>query len=379
MFAQITVPTLAQVVTYTDGEASMEHMIVGLTWLEDYWSGNFTEADRSKSGHGNPRSGIIEPHERCNFDMDRFVVDGRKHGWVEVNGFSERFQHRSILFFYSRGHIVGLYGMAQNHSPMEMQSGGIELDTNVSAPVDLCVRWSDIRALPIPEDRSRYFGEHGRVWRGRIYVEDDEARNIIADAYRAHAAHPAIQAALVRVAEATWGPEVVQELGFTSPDTEAQKAASQAAANASDEAAALSRGQGYSSSPEHRRAVELHAMAVAINHFVDLDYDVVDKSATKPYDLMASKGEECLFIEVKGTTSSGEQVFLTANEVEWAREHKEQAVLYVVSGISVEEGAEGMAASGGASLLLMPWDVDEGELKALTYRYGVPGRELNLN
>jgi len=120
-------------------------------------------------------------------------------------------------------------------------------------------------------------------------------------------------------------------------------------------------------------------MAVAINHFVDLDYDVVDKSATKPYDLMASKGEECLFIEVKGTTSSGEQVFLTANEVEWAREHKEQAVLYVVSGISVEEGAEGMAASGGASLLLMPWDVDEGELKALTYRYGVPGRELNLN
>jgi len=118
--------------------------------------------------------------------------------------------------------------------------------------------------------------------------------------------------------------------------------------------------------------VELHAMAVAINHFVDLDYDVHDTSAIKPYDLVASKGEECLFIEVKGTTSPGEQVFLTANEVEWAQEHKEQMVLFVVSGILVEEGAEGLKASGGASLVLMPWDVDAGELKALTYRYGVP-------
>ncbi len=43
------------------------------------------------------------------------------------------------------------------------------------------------------------------------------------------------------------------------------------------------------------------------------------KRRGKPFDLLCIRDSETLFVEVKGTQSNGEAVFLTRNEVQWAR------------------------------------------------------------
>ena len=56
-------------------------------------------------------------------------------------------------------------------------------------------------------------------------------------------------------------------------------------------------------------------MGVATTFFEDEGYCVKDTSADEPYDLVVTKADELLFVEVKGTSTAGEQVFLTKNWV----------------------------------------------------------------
>jgi hypothetical protein len=46
-----------------------------------------------------------------------------------------------------------------------------------------------------------------------------------------------------------------------------------------------------------------------------LNWQVRDVSSTKPYDFECSKGADKLIVEVKGTTSTGEQIVITRNEL----------------------------------------------------------------
>jgi hypothetical protein len=76
---------------------------------------------------------------------------------------------------------------------------------------------------------------------------------------------------------------------------------------------------------------------------------------------------------VKGTTTAGEEVLLTPNEVRHAREHASQMALFVQSGIVIEQPAEGpVIASGGTMRIWQPWDVDAGVLTAVSYVYTLP-------
>src|SRR5882672_3760217 len=93
------------------------------------------------------------------------------------------------------------------------------------------------------------------------------------------------------------------------------------------------RGQGFLISSKLRKAIEQHAVDMARKHFVSAGYRV--KVLGKPYDLICSAKEETLYVEVKGTTTDGLTVFLTPNEIAFAREHKAQMALFLVSGIEV--------------------------------------------
>lgn len=79
-----------------------------------------------------------------------------------------------------------------------------------------------------------------------------------------------------------------------------------------------SRQQGYVADAAYRRAVELHAMRIAIEHYEGA-WEVKDTSAGHPYDLVTRRGDRTRYIEVKGTTGTGDQVHLTANEVDHVR------------------------------------------------------------
>jgi hypothetical protein len=131
-------------------------------------------------------------------------------------------------------------------------------------------------------------------------------------------------------------------------------------------------GQGFGGTAEFRKVVEMHAMSAARQHYERFGGVCTDTSANKPYDFVVELEGETFYIEVKGTTSAGESVFLTRNEVAHARGHAGRCHLFVLHGIQVHEVAGELQASGGEVRLLEPWSPEDQSLEALTYRYDLP-------
>lgn len=145
-----------------------------------------------------------------------------------------------------------------------------------------------------------------------------------------------------------------------------------AAAKAAWEARARARGQGFAVSPAARKAIEEYAMQLAEEHFCK-EYEVT--RVGKPYDLycMHQASGAVLYVEVKGTTTAGEEVLLTPNEVRFAREHAGQMALFVLSGIIIDVSEDDqVTASAGTTRIRHPWNIDAGELKPVGYFYAVP-------
>ncbi len=113
-------------------------------------------------------------------------------------------------------------------------------------------------------------------------------------------------------------------------------------------------------------------MEAAKKYFRTKGYDVQDCSKGNPYDLRCNKKDERLCVEVKGTQTDGKGIILTWNEVEFARRNKEQMVLFVLH--SIKESQDGKVLSNGEKIVILPWDVDEGCLKPISYMYELPNR-----
>lgn len=137
-----------------------------------------------------------------------------------------------------------------------------------------------------------------------------------------------------------------------------------------------SRAQGYVADAAYRRAVELRAMQVAVEHYED-NWVVEDTSAGNPYDLVLRRDGQIRYIEVKGTAGLGEQVNLTANEVSHADHHAGRVVLFVVHGIDVDRtDPAAPIATGGTTRILDPLDLAAGELRPTTFTWGLPRRRV---
>lgn len=137
---------------------------------------------------------------------------------------------------------------------------------------------------------------------------------------------------------------------------------------------AQSRGQGIRIDAHTRKAVENYSMQKAMQFF-SKDYHVKDVSKTKSYDLhcTSKKNEtEHIFVEVKGTQTLGESVFLTKNEVNLAKENVSKMALYIQHSIQVSGKGKNCTASGGKRVVLMPWDINAGTLQPMAYSYCLP-------
>lgn len=133
-------------------------------------------------------------------------------------------------------------------------------------------------------------------------------------------------------------------------------------------------GQGFRIGVAERKEIENHAMQAAKSHYEEQGWSVTDVSATCSYDLLCKRdnGEE-LHVEVKGTTSDGQQILLTRNEVEHARYRFPHVALFVLANIKIEQTpTREVQASGGEKLPIDPWNVDEGMLSPLAYAYKIP-------
>jgi hypothetical protein len=132
------------------------------------------------------------------------------------------------------------------------------------------------------------------------------------------------------------------------------------------------RSQGFVVDSKLRNALEEYAMEVAKRYFESKKYKWKDHHKTCSYDLLCTRGQEVLYVEVKGTVTAGEAVFLTANEVRFARENRKHMVLFVLHSINVSPGKDGYVLSGGEHRRIQPWNVDRGTLKPLAYKYELP-------
>lgn len=132
-------------------------------------------------------------------------------------------------------------------------------------------------------------------------------------------------------------------------------------------------GAGRLQDPEKRKAIELHAEDLAVDHYEELGWTVKRKGA--PYDLDCTQDREKLRVEVKGTTGAAGEVELTSNEVLSARDQPSE--LFVVSNITAvrSTGTDGqvlITTSGGTAHILREWAPHDNDLSATRYRYRLP-------
>jgi 5-methylcytosine-specific restriction protein A len=122
-------------------------------------------------------------------------------------------------------------------------------------------------------------------------------------------------------------------------------------------------GQTWSYSVVGRKAIESYAMDLAVRHYASRWREVLDVSATQPFDLLCREEHRELRVEVKGTTSLGVSVLLTRNEVRHAQANNGCEALFVVSDIV----ANTSGCTGGTVRILEPWDIRQDELEPIAF------------
>jgi hypothetical protein len=127
--------------------------------------------------------------------------------------------------------------------------------------------------------------------------------------------------------------------------------------------------QGIQLDSKTRKAIEDYAMEAATKHFTSLGYSVEDHHKDHPYDLLCLKKKERLHVEAKGTVTRGDGLILTSGEVTFARAHKNQMGLFILHSIKVSSDGK---PSSGQRRVIVPWVVDEGELRPMAFKYDVP-------
>ncbi|GAA0953605.1 MrcB family domain-containing protein [Actinocorallia libanotica] len=127
--------------------------------------------------------------------------------------------------------------------------------------------------------------------------------------------------------------------------------------------------QGRGLNAEERKAVELHGVRLATEHFQSEGWAVKDVGATESYDLLLDRGVEHLHVEVKGTTSLGQQIVLTRAEVEKQLELHPANALVIVHSIDLDRTTTPPTASGGTLHCIRPWSIGEEDLSIISYVY----------
>lgn len=120
-----------------------------------------------------------------------------------------------------------------------------------------------------------------------------------------------------------------------------------------------------------RKAIELRAVEVTTNHFTapGMGYAVKDVGDKESYDLHATKDGVTVYVEVKGTTAQGADIVLTYKEVALHLDKYPQNALAIVHGIHLSGTPDNPSATGGTLVLEMPWELDEGQLTPIAYKY----------
>ena len=185
-----------------------------------------------------------------------------------------------------------------------------------------------------------------------------------------------IEALLQQLPQAQWEPQAsgTQVNPAVVPELERLWSAHIASVRSSQAptptAGSVGEGQGRRLDAILRKQIEDLAQDRLTAVYEEDGWDVEDLRYGNPFDAKATKDGEVIYLEAKGTTTAGERVIVTRNEVAFAREHPGECVIGIVAGIQLD-GAGNVDRSSG-ELRLYTWEPDEDDLVPLDYDFYPP-------
>ena len=126
-----------------------------------------------------------------------------------------------------------------------------------------------------------------------------------------------------------------------------------------------SAGQGWMQDPEKRKLVEDAAQDKLTHHYEAQGWTVDDTRFGNPFDACASREDEILYLEAKGTVTAGSTVIVSRNEVAWARNHPGDCVLGILSDVEFDD--DGTLDASNGTFRAFRWEPDDHELDARSF------------
>lgn len=130
-------------------------------------------------------------------------------------------------------------------------------------------------------------------------------------------------------------------------------------------------GQGRRLDAKLRKQIEDLAQRRLMGVYKADGWTVVDLRVGNPFDAKATKGDDVLYLEAKGTVTAGERVIVTRGEVNWARSHPGECVIGIVSGFTVKR--DGTVNPNSGTLREYLWEPQDKDLDPINYDFYPPG------
>lgn len=131
-----------------------------------------------------------------------------------------------------------------------------------------------------------------------------------------------------------------------------------------------SRGAGFRTDSAEIKLIEKHAVKVARAYYERDGWEVRERG--KPFDLEVRRGNQRLTVEVKGTTSDGSSVVLTAGEVRHHENAFPNNALVVVRHILLDRTTVPPSTSGGVLYEHRGWAIAADDLQPISFSYRIP-------
>lgn len=125
--------------------------------------------------------------------------------------------------------------------------------------------------------------------------------------------------------------------------------------------------QGFEDDSQIRRALESAAVTRAKAYYRREGYHVREHG--RPFDLFCRKRKSILYVEVKGSRTKAAKIWLTTNEVKFARANGMQ--LFILHSLKLKATNDGLLAFGGIRKVIAPWRPRNSQLKPVMYSYTI--------
>lgn len=125
--------------------------------------------------------------------------------------------------------------------------------------------------------------------------------------------------------------------------------------------------------PDEQDALDQHGLDLALAHYQSEGWQVSVSDAVN-WALIVTKGATRRHVQTKASTSLGDTVLLSAEEVHFHRDQFPENSLFVVRGVRLESDGLSATALGGEVTIWEPWAIDPAALRPLAYRYVLPKR-----